>query len=204
MTTQQIAQQITQQTSPLATPRIAPFKMAHVVYKCANRKATVDWYCKLFQAERVFEDQVLTFITYDDEHHRLAFFNMPDLPKKADHMAGVHHIAYSYQTIGELLGTYERLKGLDLLPVWTINHGPTTSLYYRDPEGNDVELQVDNFVDAADAAAVFKTDTFANNPIGVEFNADELVAMWHAGASDEQLCALGTAATGESLGPQFS
>jgi catechol-2,3-dioxygenase len=185
------------------TQRIAPFKMAHLVYRCADRKSMVEWYCKLFQAELVFEDDILTFITYDDEHHRLAFFNMPELPEKTDNMVGVHHIAYSYRTIGELLATYERLKGLDLLPVWTINHGPTTSVYYRDPEGNDIELQVDNFVEAADAAAFFHTETFANNPIGTEFNADELVAMWRAGASDEQLCTLGAAATGVNLGPQY-
>ena len=186
-----------------STPRIAPFKMAHLVYRCADRQSMVDWYRKIFQADLVFEDEVLTFITYDDEHHRLAFFNMPDLPKKTDNMVGVHHIAYSYQNIGEVLATYERLKGLDIFPVWTINHGPTTSVYYRDPEGNDIELQVDNFADAADAAAFFHSETFAANPIGTEFDADELVAMWHAGASDEQLCALGTAATGVNLGPQY-
>lgn len=183
--------------------RIAPFKMAHLVYRCADRKSMVHWYCKLFQAELVFEDDILTFITYDEEHHRLAFFNMPQLPEKTDNMVGVHHIAYSYRTIGELLATYERLKSVDILPVWTINHGPTTSVYYRDPEGNDVELQVDNYASAADAAAFFQTQTFANNPIGTEFSADELVAMWHAGASDEQLCTLGVAATGANLGPQY-
>lgn len=184
-------------------PRVAPFKMAHLVYRCANRKIMVEWYCKLFQADLVFEDDLLTFITYDDEHHRLAFFNMPELPEKTDNMVGVHHIAYSYQTIGELLGTYERLKDLGILPVWTINHGPTTSLYYRDPEGNDIELQVDNFLDAADASAFFHSETFKNNPIGTEFNADELVTMWRAGAEDEQLFTLGAAATGVNLGPQY-
>ncbi len=185
------------------TQRIAPFKMAHVVYRCADRKSMVEWYCKMFQARLVFEDDVLAFITYDDEHHRLAFFNMPELPKKNDNMVGVHHIAYSYQTIAELLGTYERLKGVDILPSWAINHGPTTSFYYRDPEGNDIELQVDNFTDPADAAAVFQSEIFKQNPIGVEFDADALVAKWHAGAGDEELCALGACATGKNLGPQF-
>jgi len=26
-----------------------------------------------------------------------------------------------------------------------VNHRPTTSMYYRDPDGNRVELQIDNF-----------------------------------------------------------
>lgn len=107
----------------VGTQRIELFKMAHLVYRCADRKSMLEWYRKLFQADLVFEDDILTFITYDDEHHRMAFFNMPDLPGKTDDMVGVHHIAYSYHRIGELLATYERLKALDILPVWTINHG---------------------------------------------------------------------------------
>lgn len=185
-----------------ATQPIVPVKMAHLVYRCANRQAMVDWYRQVFQARLVFQDEVLAFISFDDEHHRLAFFNMPELPAKTDHMVGVHHVAYSYQTIAQVLATYERLKGEGILPSWTINHGPTTSLYYRDPEGNDIELQVDNFTDPADAAAVFESEIFRQNPIGVEFDADALVAQWRAGASDAQLCALGTCATGKSLGPQ--
>lgn len=186
----------TVQAQTAADERIVPFKMAHLVFRCADRKAMVDWYRALFEAELVFEDEVLTFITYDDEHHRLAFFNMPDLPPKPDGTAGVHHIAYSYRTIGELLSTYLRLKPLGILPFWCINHGPTTSLYYRDPEGNDIELQVDNFIDAAEAAAFFHTDTFANDPIGLEFDPEKMVEMWRGGASSAELCKLGTAATG--------
>lgn len=174
---------------------IVPARMAHLVYRCARRAETVAWYMKLFEARLVFEDNVLTFISYDDEHHRLAFFNMPDIAAKAGETAGVHHVAYSYENIGDLLATYDRLKPLGIAPFWCINHGPTTSLYYRDPEGNDIELQVDN---GDDPGAYFHSEAFANNPIGVEFDADELVRMWKAGASDAELSAVGTAATGKS------
>lgn len=185
-------------TASHATPagRIVPMKMAHLVFRCADRKAMVDWYRKLFQAELVFEDDILTFITYDDEHHRLAFFNMPHLPPKAEETTGMHHIAYSYASIADLLNTYLRLKQEGIRPYWCINHGPTTSLYFRDPEHNDIELQVDNFVEAADAAAFFHSETFANDPIGLEFDPDAMVALWRSGASDAELCRLGTAATG--------
>ncbi len=173
-------------TASQATPaeRIVPMKMAHLVFRCADRKAMVDWYRKLFQAELVFEDDILTF------------FNMPHLPPKSDEVTGVHHIAYSYASIADLLNTYLRLKEEGIRPYWCINHGPTTSLYFRDPEGNDIELQVDNFVEAADAAAFFHSETFANDPIGLEFDPDAMVELWRSGASDAELCQLGTAATG--------
>jgi catechol-2,3-dioxygenase len=182
------------QEAPAELGRAVPFKMAHLVYSCRKREETVTWYLKMFQAHIVFRDDVLTFITYDDEHHRLAFFNSPDIPLRPTGSAGVHHVAYSFRVIGELLANYVRLKALGILPFWSINHGPTTSLYYRDPEANDVEFQVDNYPTSAESAAFFHSETFARNPIGVEFDADEMVKMWQAGASDAELCLLGTAA----------
>jgi catechol-2,3-dioxygenase len=186
--------QVRQSTTPTAAAmpdRVVPFKMAHLVYRCARRDEMVAWYTTVFQAHTVFQDNVLTFLAYDDEHHRFAFFNMQGIPPKLTEATGVHHIAYSYRTITELLTTYTRLKEGGILPFWCINHGPTTSLYYRDPEANEIELQVDN---DENAAAFFHSDAFARNPIGVEFDPDELVRMWQAGASDAELCAVGTAA----------
>lgn len=188
----------TVQTHTAATgvqTRIVPAYMAHLVYRCKRRAETVDWYMTLFDARLVFQDDVLTFITYDDEHHRLAFFNTPEIAPKTAETAGVHHIAYSYKCVGDLLATYARLQPLGITPFWCINHGPTTSLYYRDPEGNDIELQADN---GEDPGAYFHSEAFAKNPIGVEFDPDELVRLWRAGASDSELCAVGTAATGKS------
>jgi catechol-2,3-dioxygenase len=197
MSTTQTSQSTQQAVSGAAetAERVVPFKMAHMVYRCRRREETVAWYLQLFQAHVVFSDNVLTFITYDDEHHRLAFFNMPDIPPKGEDTAGVHHVAYSFHTIGELLKTYVRLKAAGILPYWCINHGPTTSFYFRDPEGNDIEFQVDN---NDDAGAYFHSEDFAQNPIGVEFDADELVLMWQGGATDAELCKVGTAATGKS------
>jgi catechol-2,3-dioxygenase len=36
------------------------------------------------------------------------------------------------------------LKGAGITPFVSVNHGLTTSFYYRDPDGNGVELQIDN------------------------------------------------------------
>lgn len=182
--------------------RIVPTHMAHLVFKCADRPSMVNWYKAVFQADLVFEDEILTFLAYDEEHHRLAFFNMPKIEAQDKKASGVHHIAYSYGSIGDLLSTYVRLKKEDIKPNWCINHGPTTSLYYRDPENNDIELQVDNYPTSEEAAAYFHSQAFADNPIGVEFDPDELVRLWENGASDQELSVVGTAATGKSLGPQ--
>ncbi len=80
----------------------------------------------------------------------------------------------SYDDLAGLLGTYRRLKGLGILPYRPIHHGPTVSLYYRDPDGTAVELQVDAFPAKAEAARFLQTDAFRANPIGVAFDPDAM------------------------------
>ena len=89
--------------------------------------------------------------------------------------------------MGELLGIYLRLKNEGMLPVWSINHGPTTSLYYADPNGNRVELQIENFGSDAEVQRFVESEVFLKNPIGVEFDPDQLVARFEAGDPIEEL-----------------
>ena len=49
-------------------------------------------------------------------------------------------MAYGLTSFGDLVLTYERLKAGGITPFLPLNHGFTTSLYYHDPDGNDVEL----------------------------------------------------------------
>ena len=79
-----------------------------------------------------------------------------------------------------------RLKAEGIVQVRTINHGPTVSMYYKDPDGNQVELQVDAF-DKAGAASYFHSEPFAKNPIGVLFDADRMAADYEAGVPEAEL-----------------
>ena len=56
-----------------------PTKLAHLVYQ-TNRMAEMrDWYCAVLGARVVYEDKHLSFVTYDDEHHRVAFLDFGPL-----------------------------------------------------------------------------------------------------------------------------
>ncbi|HEU5094106.1 MAG TPA: VOC family protein [Reyranella sp.] len=168
-------------------PPVAPSLFAHFVLRTANKRALVAWYCKVLAAHAVFENDYISFITYDEEHHRVAFVEMPALKKPPDDAWGLAHVAYSFADLGQLLATYRRLKVDGILPVRTINHGPTVSMYYKDPDGNSVELQVDAFTTKASAASYFHTDSFARNPIGVLFDADKMLADYEAGMPEADL-----------------
>ncbi|MBS0521730.1 MAG: VOC family protein [Proteobacteria bacterium] len=172
---------------PLDSRPIAPSLFAHFVLRTANKKALVAWYCTVLAARPIFENDYISFISYDDEHHRVAFIEQPNLEKPAERAWGLAHVAYTFADLGQLLSTYRRLKGAGIVPVRTINHGPTVSMYYRDPDGNQVELQVDAFATKAEAADFLGTEAFAQNPIGVLFDADRMLADYEAGVDEREL-----------------
>lgn len=158
-----------------------PAKLAHIVLCTGRLQEMIGWYCNVLEAHVQHSDDVLAFITYDEEHHRVAFVATGANEAPGRQHTGLEHVAFTYASLGDLLGTYKRLKDDGIKPYWTINHGPTTSLYYEDPDGNHIELQIDNFATNEELDAWFHSEAFAANPIGVEFDADELVARFEAG-----------------------
>jgi hypothetical protein len=61
------------------------------------------------------------------------------------------------------------------MPSRPIRHGLTLSLYYRDPDGNGLEFQIDLM--GTEAANEFMSGpAFAANPIGEPFDPDALAA----------------------------
>lgn len=179
----------------------SPIKISHIVLQTNRPRELQDWYCTVLGAEVVYECEFISFISYDDEHHRVAFLNPGALEQRnpgergkddfrAGRETGLHHIAFTFKSLGELLDHYVRLKGEGIRPYWCINHGPTTSMYYRDPDNNQVELLIDNFDDVRDGKAYMQSQAFANNPIGIPFDPDDFVARRQAGAREKELLAV--------------
>ena len=172
---------------------VKPVKFAHVVYMTRRFEQMVAWYRDVFEADVVYENPALAFLTYDDEHHRFAFANLDVLKpngKSRDDRGeiGVNHVAYTYASAADLLATYARLKRAGIEPYWPVHHGTTMSLYYADPDGNRMEFQVDVGT-ANEATALMKTPAFAANPIGVSYDPDALLARFEAGEDERTLLA---------------
>ena len=172
-------------TQTLTTARqrgkLAPIRFAHAVLQTNQLSRMLDWYRTVLEADTQYSNESSTFSTYDEGHHRLAFVARPGTIDKVPNAAGLAHLAYAYADMDELVTTYERLKAAGIVPVRTINHGPTTSMYYADPDGNQVELQIDNFDTPEECHAWFFRPQFSENPIGITFDPDELVAKFRAG-----------------------
>ena len=58
---------------------------------------------------------------------------------------GLHHMQLMSENIAELIAQYDALAEVGMHPHRSANHGPFTSFYYRDPDGNNVELTTQNF-----------------------------------------------------------
>jgi catechol-2,3-dioxygenase len=179
---------MTQQLTPdTAENVVSPAKLAHAVLRTPQHEAMVDWYRTVLGAHVSFEiPGIIAFLTYDDEHHRVAIASVPGLQERPVMATGLDHLAFTYDALADLLHTYERLKGSGIHPYWTINHGPTLSFYYRDPDNNQVELQVDNFTTAEEINAYLAAE-YPINPIGAEVDPDDLLSRFRRGESESEL-----------------
>ncbi|MEE4546631.1 VOC family protein [Streptomyces sp. V4-01] len=169
----------------MATP-----KFAHVVFQTSQPAAMRDWYCAVLEGHVVYEDAALTFITFDEEHHRIALLNPPGaLQRKAPTTAAMHHVAYTFDGLDDLLDRYVTLRDKGIAPAVCIAHGVTTSMYYQDPDGNFVEMQIDNFAEPDLATGYMRGPEYAADSVGPAFDPQRMLLAREAGASVDELTA---------------
>jgi catechol-2,3-dioxygenase len=180
-----------------AMPLPKPQKLSHLVLQTNRRDEMRDWYCTVLGAQVLHENKSICFVSYDDEHHRVAFIDPGPLADKAPAEGktaraggevGLHHMAFTYAGLDDLIDNYLRLKELGIRPHRCVNHGVTTSMYYYDPDRNQVELLVDNFATAAEGQAYMRRRSATDkNPVGIDFDPEQMVERVRAGLRTEEL-----------------
>jgi catechol-2,3-dioxygenase len=165
---------------------LPPTKLAHVVLRSNNVESMTDFYEKFLGARIAQKGPMGAFLTYDEEHHRIAIINMPHLGPKNGSSNGLEHIAFTYDSLRDLVTAYKQRLELGIKPIWTVNHGPTMSFYYQDPDGNKLEQQVDAMT-PKEADAFMVTPEFTANPLGVDVKPEDLIARLEAGDDEKVL-----------------
>ena len=169
----------------------------HYGLTTANLKTMSEWYATVLGMSIVFETSSplgknapitasAAWVTNDDANHRIGLIAIPQLTKDARRGSHVRlqHIAYEYNSLEQLLDTYVRLKELGITPLLSADHGATTSMYYADPDGNSVELFVDNFGDWEKSGNFMRTSPeFASKPMGQFVDPEKMVVARVAGAA---------------------
>jgi catechol 2,3-dioxygenase len=173
----------------------------HYGLTTAKLEAMSQWYATVLGMSVVFETSnplgidapikvSAAWVTNDAANHRIGLIAMVQLtpdPQKSAH-ARLQHIAYEYASLDDLLDTYARLKEEGIVPLLTADHGPTTSMYYSDPDGNSVELLTDNFGDWEKSGHFMRTSPeFAAKPMGSYADPEELIAARTAGVAPEEI-----------------
>jgi catechol 2,3-dioxygenase-like lactoylglutathione lyase family enzyme len=83
----------------------------------------------------------LVFLSRDPrEHHQivLASGRPPDLPFNV-----VNQLSFRVDSLADLRALHERLQREPVTEIRPVSHGNALSVYFRDPEGNRVELFID-------------------------------------------------------------
>lgn len=162
----------------------------HVNLKTTRLQELIDWYGTVLGTAPNYEFPGGAWLTNDAANHRLALIALPGLVDDPDRLihTGMHHTAFEYETLDDLLATYVRLKAEGIEPGGCLDHGLTLSFYYHDPDGNSLELQIDNFDDWAASTEFLRTDErFQANPIGEPLDPAALVEARRAGMTPQEI-----------------
>lgn len=175
--------------APESTAVIRP-RFHHVNLKTRRLDEMIEWYGTAIGMEVTFRYELGAWLSNDEANHRLALLAFPDYvedPYKESH-TGMHHTAWEYDSLDDLLATYERLKGHGIVPFLCFDHGMTLSMYYSDPDGNHLEFQIDVFGDwAVSKAWMLDSLAFRENPLGVFFDPDQILEARRGGLSMEEI-----------------
>ncbi len=168
---------------------IAPSNLHHIGLKTARFEEMRTFYRDLLGVRPVLElAGSFGFYTFDLAHHRLFLLKDPSCTQPVPSSAGMHHLAFLYNTIDDLIRMYQRLKRKGIFPLFAMNHGPNTSFYYQDPDDNLIELLVDNLgADPRKGLEFFSQ--FQSNPAlhGQLINPESYLTAWQKGATLAEL-----------------
>jgi catechol 2,3-dioxygenase-like lactoylglutathione lyase family enzyme len=132
-------------------------KLHHVAYRCADARATVEFYTKLLglrfthalSNDRVPSTQLWSphlhiFFQMEDESC-IAFFEVPcSAPAQKDPNTPdwVQHLALEVADEATLLAARKRLEDAGVEVVGVTDHGFCESIYFFDPSGHRLELTI--------------------------------------------------------------
>lgn len=173
-------------------PIVAP-ALHHWGIATTQHEEMVAWYHDVLGLEIVAQTSdplpKMTFVTNDEHHHRGGFFSPPALKDHEDRLAyaRVQHLAWEYDSIDELLASWERIAALGIKPASCWCHGPSFAFYYKDPDRNTVELLADGYADHALSFEHTLKPEWRAKPNGVAVDPAKVLASRNAGATLDEL-----------------
>ena len=128
-------------------------KLGHLVLKVRDARASRDFYTRALGLKVAHEnlDHGAVFLSFGTQHHELALFQLATGEAPDAKQPGLHHTAWQLGSFAELQAAYRELQELGIAVESTIEHNVSRSVYFRDPDGNRVELYCDMVTDGFEA-----------------------------------------------------
>jgi len=188
------------------TSHLTPLRIGEVILKTARFEEMRDWYQMVVGLAPFFErkpppgttadalgrasDRRICFIRLALDYpyaQVLGLFEVPEVTGKPAHEPGLDHLQLRNANFDQLIERFELLRGVGIRPYRSANHGPGTSFYYHDPDGNRVELSGSNFATEREYLDYFASDSYRRNPSGIEIDPDDYAARFRAGVALAEL-----------------
>lgn len=83
----------------------------------------------------------LIFLSHSpDEHHQIVLIPAEPGAESGNAGGGIGHVAFRVDSLDEVRRVYETVRHLPLAKPEPVSHANTWSVYFRDPEGNRIEV----------------------------------------------------------------
>ncbi|MBT3532937.1 MAG: biphenyl-2,3-diol 1,2-dioxygenase [Rhodospirillaceae bacterium] len=123
----------------------AHLKLGHVVLKMRDLEKAKGFYRDILGLKITEEREGFgVFFRFHEYHHDIAVFKVDDdAGSPEQNQVGLSHLALVADSLETVKAMYRRLKEHNVPIVRTVDHGVTKSVYFKDPEGNELEIYCD-------------------------------------------------------------
>jgi catechol 2,3-dioxygenase len=127
---------------------ILPDRIGHVVIKVRNLERSKQFFSDVLGLKLMMELpklKIAFFASNGRDHHEIACAEVgDDADRQHARQIGLQHIAFRLNDEEHLRKAYRELKEKNVPIDFTVDHGVTKSVYFRDPDGILFEVYCDN------------------------------------------------------------
>ena len=127
---------------------ILPDRIGHVVIKVRNLERSKQFFTEVLGLQLMMELprlKIAFFASNGRDHHEIACAEVgDDADRQHAKQIGLQHIAFRLRDEEHLRAAYQELRTKHVPIDFTVDHGVTKSVYFRDPDGLLFEVYCDN------------------------------------------------------------
>lgn len=161
----------------------------HIVYARPETYDDMIRFYEVFLGGRAVpvEGELLPDQIADEGQDLVLIAKRPDLPKAQQRSTGFLHIAWCYNSLAELMYVYRNAVQNGYESVELLNSPVLLQFYFRDPEGNFVEIAIDGHDTADQTQTYMRASNSIRMPNGIDhwkYDPEKVVKMLEAGVPD--------------------